>query len=724
MGAISVGPAAVDLSSAEDELVLDQITLGGALSLRSRANLTVNPSKLSGGSSYSISSTGGELRIGSVTAGTFTAGDLSVSGGGVTLAGQTALRAGNVTARDAIDMQSAAGAVSAGNVQTSNGTLNVVGRDGVTITSVTATRGNVDLIAAQGAVRVGTTGSTFTVGTVTSGGAVRIDARDEILAGNITGSSWLKLSADSGAVTVGSLSAGSAHSSSDDCDGKAICINAGTGSIGGSNRSLTTGAVAAAAGDVVLRGRDGLSTGAVTVTTGGVALSSDGSLSAGAIEAGKSVDVRSSGGSVTVGAVSASATQSTSVTSDPCNGRVVCIQAGSATPSGAQTVTSGAITANNGSAFVAARGGLTTGAVSASAGEIVLSGGSGAVSASGALVTGTGATSDADHRIRVTGSSLGLQAVTASGNIELSAEGASGTVTSGVLTARRALTVSSTGSLALEAQKIGGTPESVGVSSSAGSVCLGRIVNGQCTGEDLSRAATVALNGRDGVTAGAIDVATTATISSAQGTVTLGNVTARAGDLKITGKNAVKAGDVTGSAAVELTSESATLEANAVNAGGALKASGSTGVKIASAKGAAVEATSSAGAINVAGGLTATIGEIRVLGQTAVQTGDVSSATFIDLQSRAGTLQSGNLTARSAQSATTTSSGTACDGVAVCVQTGTDSAATSPASYTVKVGNVAATQGKVRLDGRGGVDAGTVSTANGSVAFSSSDHRQ
>ncbi|NDE02784.1 MAG: hypothetical protein EBZ91_13855, partial [Gammaproteobacteria bacterium] len=104
MGAISVGPAAVDLSSAEDELVLDQITLGGALSLRSRANLTVNPSKLSGGSSYSISSTGGELRIGSVTAGTFTAGDLSVSGGGVTLAGQTALRAGNVTARDAIDM--------------------------------------------------------------------------------------------------------------------------------------------------------------------------------------------------------------------------------------------------------------------------------------------------------------------------------------------------------------------------------------------------------------------------------------------------------------------------------------------------------------------------------------------------------------------------------------------------------------------------------------------
>ena len=79
--------------------------------------------------------------------------------------------------------------------------------------------------------------------------------------------------------------------------------------------------------------------------------------------------------------------------------------------------------------------------------------------------------------------------------------------------------------------------------------------------------------------------------------MTLANVSAKAGDLKIVGKNAVKTGDVTGGAGVEVSSESGALEAGAVNAVGVAKLAGASGVKAASAQGSSEDATSSGGSV-------------------------------------------------------------------------------------------------------------------------------
>ena len=149
------------------------------------------------------------------------------------------------------------------------------------------------------------------------------------------------------------------------------------------------------------------------------------------------------------------------------------------------------------------------------------------------------------------------------------------------------------------------------------------------------------------VIAGAIDATTSATVSAAQGAVTLANITAKSGDLKIVGKTAVKTGDVTGNATVDLVSESGTLESSAVNAGGVAKLAGASGIRLASIRGGAVDATSSAGSVAVTGGVTSTTAGVKLDGRDGVTSGAIDAATSATVTAAQGAVTLANVAAKS-----------------------------------------------------------------------------
>ncbi|MEY3137486.1 MAG: hypothetical protein RL580_1218, partial [Pseudomonadota bacterium] len=675
IGNIVAGSGSIDLQSANDELVLARVSGGGDVRLRSAANLTVDLSKVDAGGVASFTSTGGELRVGTVSGSNFTPGDLNQTLGAVELSGQTGVTVGNVAARDGASLQSAAGSINAGEVLSSGGAVQVTAANDVNLRRAQGTAATI--ASNTGRIRVGTTsGSTFVGGNVNATtGAASVTARTGVETADITGGTTTTVNVAEGAVVARALFAGNGAAFVSGRDGVSVAsASAPNGSI---DLIANQGAVKAGS-----TSGSTFSGGQVNAGRGGVRIDARDEIATGNVTASSWVKIGSESSKVSLGNVSASAAHTSD---DECSGKSVCIGAAfdSANGSG-QTLTVGSVTASAGDVLLFGRNGVTAnGAVTASRGELVVSGGSGAVTASGALTTGTGATTDANYGVKVDGTSLALQNVTASGNIDLAGSSASGTITTGTLAARRNLTVQSIGGFAVGGDKIAGTPESVRLTSSGGSVCVGTVVDGRCTGSTLTRDTTLVIDGATGVTTGDLSVRSV-NVSAAGGSATLGQLTT-------TGAVSVSARDA--------------LSARGVAAAGS------------------VQLASTNDAIRVTEAITSQQGSVTVAAKGAVETGNVTAGTFLDVQARAGSLKTGNLAARSAQTATSTTGNTTnpCIGMAICIQTGTDSTATNAAAFTASVGTVEAAAGNVRLDGRGGVEAGSVLASAGSVAFSSSD---
>jgi filamentous hemagglutinin len=676
MGNITAGSGSIDLQSANDELVLARVSGGGDVRLRSAANLTVDLSKVDAGGVASFTSTGGELRVGTVSGSNFTPGDLNQTLGAVELSGQTGVTVGNVAARDGASLQSAAGSINAGEVVSSGGAVQVTAANDVNLRRAQGTAATI--ASNTGRIRVGTTsGSSFVGGNVNATtGAASVSARTGVEAADITGGTTATVNVAEGAVVARALFAGNGAAFVSGRDG--VSVTSASAPKGSIDLIADRGAV-----KVGSTSGSTFSGGQVNAGRGGVGIDARDEIATGNVTASNWVKIGSESSKVSLGNVSASAAHSSD---DECNGKSVCIGAAfdSANGSG-QTLTVGSVTASAGDVLLFSRNGVTAnGAVTVSRGELVVSGGSGAVTASGALTTGTGATTDANYGVKVDGASLALQNVTASGNIDLAANSTTGTITTGTLAARRNLTVQSIGGFAVGGDKIAGTPESVRLTSSAGSVCVGTVVDGRCTGSTLTRDTTLVIDGATGVTTGDLSVRSV-NVSAAGGSATLGQVTTT-GAVSVSARDALSARGVVATGSVRLASTN--------------------------------------DAVRVTETITSQQSSVTVAAKGLVETGNVTAGTFLDMQSRAGALKTGNLAARSAQTATTSATANTtnpCIGTAICIQTGTDSAAANPAALTASVGAVEAAAGNVRLDGRGGVEAGSVLANAGSVVFSSSD---
>jgi hypothetical protein len=358
-----------------------------------------------------------------------------------------------------------------------------------------------------------------------------------------------------------------------------------------------------------------------------------------------------------------------------------------------------------GSSFVAGTVTATSGAVNVAASKDVIAGAidaatSATVSAAqGAVTLANVAAKSGDLKI-VGKNAVKTDDVTGSAAVDLVSESA--TLESSVVNAGGVAKLAGASGIKLASIRGG----AVDATSSGGSVAV--------TGAVTSATAGVKLDGRDGVTSGAIDAATSATVTAAQGAVTLANVAAKAGDLKVVGKNAVKTGDVTGSAAVELISESATLESSAVNAGGVAKLAGASGIRLASIRGGAVDASSSGGSIAVTGGVTSTNAGVKLDGRAGVTSGAIDAATTATVTAAQGAVtaaavNAGGALAVSGSNGVSVASATG-GSVDMLASAGAIRVGTGTGSDFV-AGSVTSTAGGVGLVGRDGVTVGAIDAA-------------
>ena len=538
--------------------------------------------------SVTLLSSDGRVCLGTLVSGVCTGQSLTKDTD-LTLQGKTGVTAGALAVRSAL-VDSAQGALALGDVTVTDGKLALYGRTGITAgrlsqarTIIPPTAPNIDLLSSAGAISVGDVTGTglmygraadgLTTGAITGVKDIDLRAGKALTTGAVTATGFVQLESLAGSMTTLGITAGAAKdgADTDPCKGKAICLRAGEGATSGT-QSVTTGALTAGAGDILVRSRSAATLGAVTARDGtvllsgrdgvaagdisqarvggpltvpdvalaadsgavavgavtstgsiradastdittaaltagtGIGLVAGGGVTSGDIDAGGAVRLQSGSGSITAGGITARALPAASG-NDPCDGNSICVRAGVGSSSGTQTVSAGALVATDGAVLVGGRSGVTLDSARADRGGIDIGSSSGAVT-SGALTAGTGAAGDPDYTVKVEGTSLALQGVRASGDIRLAATAATGTLTTGLLDARRTLKMESVTSLGIRAADIGGAPETLDLSSSSGSVCIGALVAGVCTGQALSKNTTaVTLTGRTGVQTGALTAA-------------------------------------------------------------------------------------------------------------------------------------------------------------------------------------------------------------------------
>ncbi|MFN5011920.1 MAG: beta strand repeat-containing protein, partial [Gammaproteobacteria bacterium] len=598
--------------------------------------------------------------------GSFTAsvGKVTALDGTVLVLGRDGVEAGDVSqARVAaptpqvaeVELRSRSGSIVAGTVESLGADPGVGGRlkvetaQGALISLAAVTAGDVDVRAGAGRVRIGVEGAGFTAGAVTArSGRVSLEGRDGVEAGTLTATTQVDVSAGRGRVAVGAASAGGpAVAAGSPCDGLTVCIGAGFDGTDGSGRTVTLGAVTATVGSVLMSGRDG-------VTTGGAVLASAGS-----------VEIRSSAGTVD-------------------------------TTAGTVTAGSPATPGSPGAAFDA----------------------------------------------KLSGISLNLGDVTARRDIDLAANGATGSLATGVLTATRALKVTSVSGFGIAAAKIGGAPQSVLLSSSDGGVCLGTLVSGVCTGQSLTKDTDLTLQGRTGVTSGALAVRS-ALVDSSQGALALGDVTVSDGKLALYGRTGVTAGKLTQSRSgtpptapdIDLRSDAGAITVGDVSGKGLMYGR--------AAEGLTTGAIAGVKDIDLRAGKALTTGAVGATGSVTLRStaGAVTSATIdagglVDAQASGGALAVGAVTARggtvllrgrdgvTAGAVTQTRTGSAlqipdvqftADAGSVTVGAVTSSGSVrGDATTDIVTGAVTAVR-DVRLVAGGGVTAGDIVTSGGGV---------
>lgn len=712
----------------------------GDISVRGRSGVTVGDATATAGS-VTLRSTAGAISGGAVDAGKLV--DAQALG--------AALSVGAVTARDGTVLLRGRDGVTAGRiVQTRTG-----GALQVPDVALAAEQGAVSVgeVSSTGSLR-GDASTDLTTGALTAGADVRLLAGRTITTGDVVSAGGVGMQAGTGTLTAGDITAAAALQgvSSDPCNGQAVCLRAGEGASSGT-QTLRTGDVVATTGAMLLRGRSGVTLDSARADRGSIAVdaiaggvtsgaltagdmqasaplpyrvgiqardaitigtaaspapvratgeilmfSTAGSIDAGALSAGRYIDVDAAG-SLRLGALNARGTQLISAT-DPCNGASVCVTAGGGPQTGLQTATVGPIVADAGAVFLAAPT-VMLGGATASDGDLVIRSGSGAVTATGDLVAGGSGSTAADRDVIITsGASIAVRGVRASGDITLEANGVggtSGTISTGALQARRALSLQSTAGLNVVADDIVGDPESVRLASGSGSVCLGTLVNGVCTGQALSKNSTgVELVGRTGVTTG--DLGTKSLrMTVSEGAAVSGALTSAQG-ISLAARDGVKTGDVAAQKEVSLVASAGMVDAGLVAAAdGTVLLQGRTGVKagaITQARSGAplqvpdVDLNADGGSITV--GAVSGTGSLRGRALDDLAIGAVSGVDAVDLSAGKTLSASGAIAARGA--------------VGLRSDTG-----------TLAVQDVTAGAGDVLVRGRSGVTTGDVRADRGII---------
>lgn len=530
-------------------------------------NLSVGQIAVTGnGQGISLRATKGALSV---------QNNLSTSGD-VTLVSGTGLSLGTVESRNGRATLTSGGAITLGNL---NGALGA-SASGTQLTMDSVRGGPVALTASAGGIQVGgISGTSVTVGAtggavairnaLTATGAVALTATGDVGVGGALSSAGLTVNAQGNAALLGGVQAQGDVA----VVAKAVSLGGVHSATGAYAVTSTAGGITAANGTSILSDSNSQGGKALTLTaTGDIAFDPSSSLGGG--NGTSAVTLTTSGGAIGVGNVTASgfsATGASSIrTGDLTLGSGLSLAAAGGVTTGAINVGTGGVAIDAGS------GALTTGAINAGD-AVTLNGGTlsfgrvGAktlkATATGTLTGGTIATQgdttlqgrsitagnvDAVNLSAVTGSdALNLGDLTLSGAAALSggdvrfgtmtgtslSATATGGLQGGAITSQGAVNATATGALALGTINAGGATTLGGSSVNVGAVSATALT---------ATASSGSLTTGDIATSGAVG------LSAAQGTVDLGQITTRTGDVTIRSGGTLNAVGVTSGGAATL----------------------------------------------------------------------------------------------------------------------------------------------------------------------------
>lgn len=543
-------------------------------------NLSVGQIAVTGnGQGISLRATKGTLSV---------QNNLSTSGD-VTLVSGTGLSLGTVESRNGRATLTSGGAITLGNL---NGALGA-SASGTQLTMDSVRGGPVALTASAGGIQVGgISGTSVTVGAtggavairnaLTATGAVALTASGDVGVGGALSSAGLTVNAQGNAALLGGVQAQGDVA----VVAKAVSLGGVHSATGAYAVTSTAGGITAANGTSILSDSNSQGGKALTLAaTGDIAFDPSSSLGGG--NGTSAVTLTTSGGAIGVGNVTASgfsATGASSIrTGDLTLGSGLSLAAAGGVTTGAINVGTGGVAIDAGS------GALTTGAINAGD-AVTLNGGTlsfgrvGAktlkATATGTLTGGTIATQgdttlqgrsitagnvDAVNLSAVTGSdALNLGDLTLSGAAALSggdvrfgtmtgtslSATATGGLQGGAITSQGAVNATATGALALGTINAGGATTLGGSSVNVGAVSATALT---------ATASSGSLTTGDIATSGAVG------LSAAQGTVDLGQITTRTGDVTIRSGGTLNAVGVTSGGAATLSAVGGNADVLLVN---------------------------------------------------------------------------------------------------------------------------------------------------------------
>lgn len=543
-------------------------------------NLSVGQIAVTGnGQGISLRATKGTLSV---------QNNLSTSGD-VTLVSGTGLSLGTVESRNGRATLTSGGAITLGNL---NGALGA-SASGTQLTMDSVRGGLVALTASAGGIQVGgISGTSVTVGAtggavairnaLTATGAVAFTASGDVGVGGALSSAGLTVNAQGNAALLGGVQAQGDVA----VTAKAVSLGGVHSATGAYAVTSTAGGITAANGTSILSDSNSQGGKALTLTaTGDIAFDTSSSLGGG--NGTSAVTLTTSGGAIGVGSVTASgftATGASSIrTGDLTLGSGLSLAAAGGVTTGAINVGTGGVAIDAGS------GALTTGAINAGD-AVTLNGGTlsfgrvGAktlkATATGTLTGGAIATQgdttlqgrsitagnvDAVNLSAVTGSdALNLGDLTLSGAAALSggdvrfgkmtgtslSATATGGLQGGAITSQGAVNATATGALALGTINAGGATTLGGSSVNVGAV---------------SATALTATASSGNLTTGDIATSGAVGLSAAQGTVDLGQITTRTGDVTIRSSGTLNAVGVTSGGAATLSAVGGNADVLLVN---------------------------------------------------------------------------------------------------------------------------------------------------------------
>ncbi|WP_193754551.1 filamentous hemagglutinin N-terminal domain-containing protein [Sphingomonas sanguinis] len=543
-------------------------------------NLSVGQIAVTGnGQGISLRATKGTLSV---------QNNLSTSGD-VTLVSGTGLSLGTVESRNGRATLTSGGAITLGNL---NGALGA-SASGTQLTMDSVRGGPVALTASAGGIQVGgISGTSVTVGAtggavairnaLTATGAVALTASGDVGVGGALSSAGLTVNAQGNAALLGGVQAQGDVAVA----AKAVSLGGVHSATGAYAVTSTAGGITAANGTSILSDSNSQGGKALTLTaTGDIAFDPSSSLGGG--NGTSAVTLTTSGGAIGVGSVTASgftATGASSIrTGDLTLGSGLSLAAAGGVTTGAINVGTGGVAIDAGS------GALTTGAINAGD-AVTLNGGTLAfgrvgaktlkATATGTLTGGAIATQgdttlqgrsitagnvDAVNLSAVTGSdALNLGDLTLSGAAALSggdvrfgkmtgttlSATATGGLQGGAITSQGAVNATATGALALGTINAGGATTLGGSNVNVGAVSATALT---------ATASSGSLTTGDIATSGAVG------LSAAQGTVDLGQITTRTGDVTIRSGGTLNAVGVTSGGAATLSAAGSNADVLLVN---------------------------------------------------------------------------------------------------------------------------------------------------------------